>query len=96
MGLAPLARHLADRGAHDIALIAYTAYADQRPELADFLLRSGASVHARGLGGITALHLAAGKGSIELAGVLLAHGADVKSRRWQWRCRRSRTRWLNS
>ena len=36
-------------------------------------------MHARGLGGITALHLTAGKGYIELAGVLLAHGADVNA-----------------
>ncbi|HLJ51440.1 MAG TPA: ankyrin repeat domain-containing protein [Bryobacteraceae bacterium] len=108
MGLAPLARHLADlgapvsictatllglrdrveslvksdpncvreRGAHDIALLAYTAYSDQRVEIADFLLRSGAGVNAKGLG-ITALHLAARKGYLELADVLLSHGAEV-------------------
>src|SRR5579872_1069432 len=81
MGLATLARHLADhgapvsvctatllglrdrvaaliksdadcvreRGAHDIALPAYTAFAEQRPEIADLLLRSGASVQGRAL-----------------------------------------------
>lgn len=110
MGLATLARHLADhgapvsvctatllglrdrvealvksdaecvreRGAHDIALLAYTAFADQRPEIADLLLRSGASVQARAFGATT-LHLAASKGYVELADVLLTHGADVNA-----------------
>jgi ankyrin len=68
-----------ERGAHDIALIAYTALAEQRPAIADFLLRAGASVHARALGGLTTLHLAAGKGYLELADVLLQHGADVNA-----------------
>src|SRR5260370_6951105 len=68
-----------ERGAHDIALLAYTAFADQRTEIADFLLRSGASVQARALGGVTTLHLAAGKGYVELAHVLLTHGADVNT-----------------
>ncbi len=67
-----------ERGAHDIALLAYTAYGDQRPEIADFLLRSGASVHAKALG-LTTLHLAATKDYVELADVLLAHGADVNA-----------------
>jgi ankyrin repeat protein len=67
-----------ERGAHDIAILAYTAYADQRPEIADFLLRSGAGVDARGLG-VTTLHLAANKGYIELADVLLSHGADLNA-----------------
>ena len=68
-----------ERGAHDIALIAYTAFSAQRAEIADFLLRSGASVEARALGGVTTLHLAAAKGYLELADVLLAHGADVNT-----------------
>jgi len=111
MGLAPLARHLADhgaavsvctatvlglrdrveamvksdpdsvheRGAHDIALLAYTAFSDQRPEIADFLLRAGANVQAKALGGQTMMHLAAVKGYVELADVFLAHGADVNA-----------------
>lgn len=110
MGLVPLARFLADRGApvstctatllglrdrvealvksdpacvrergaHDIALIAYTAYGEERAEIADILLRSGASVEAGALG-VKALHLAASKGYIQLAEVLLAHGADVNA-----------------
>ena len=68
-----------ERGAHDIALIAYTALAEQRPAIADFLLGAGASVHARALGNVTTLHLAAGKGYLELAEVLLHHGADVNA-----------------
>jgi ankyrin repeat protein len=68
-----------ERGAHDIALLAYTALGDQRPEIADFLLRSEASVQAKALGGLTTLHLAANKGYVELAGVLLTHGADVNA-----------------
>src|SRR5206468_1367278 len=66
-----------ERGAHDIALIAFTALGEQRPAIADFLLKSGADVHGRALGGLTALHLAASKGHLELAEVLLAHKADV-------------------
>jgi ankyrin repeat protein len=69
---------LRERGAHDIALLAYTAYGDQRPEIADFLLRSGAGVEARAFG-LTTLHIAASKGHIQLADILLAHGADVNA-----------------
>jgi uncharacterized protein len=70
---------LRECGAHDIALLAYTAYGDQRAEIADFLLRSGANVQSKALGGQTTLHLAAGKGYLELADVLLMHGADVNA-----------------
>ncbi len=68
-----------ERGAHDIALIAYTALAGQQPEIANFLLSAGANVHAKALGGLTTLHLAATKGYLGLAEVLLAHGADVNA-----------------
>jgi hypothetical protein len=68
-----------ERGAHDIGLLAYTALGNPRPEIADFLLRSGAAVHAKALGGLTTLHLAASKGYVELADVLLTHGADVNA-----------------
>jgi ankyrin repeat protein len=68
-----------ERGAHDIALLAYTAFGDPRLEIADFLLRSGASVHARSLGGLTTLHIAASKGYAELAEILLINGADVNA-----------------
>jgi len=65
-----------ERGAHDFGLIAYTAFAEQRAGIADFLLRNGASVSAKGMGG-TALHHAARKGYVELAEILLAHGAEI-------------------
>lgn len=68
-----------ERGAHDIGLIAYTAYGDQRAEIAELLLRSGASVQARALGGVSTLHLAASKDYVKLAEVLLNHGADVNA-----------------
>ena len=68
-----------ERGAHDIALIAYTALGEQQTAIAEFLLRSGASVHACALGNLTALHIAASKGYAELADVLIAHGADVNA-----------------
>jgi ankyrin repeat protein len=67
-----------ERGAHDIGLIAYTAYGEQQPEIADLLLRSGANINAKALG-ISTLHLAANKGYLELAEVLLNHGADVNA-----------------
>jgi ankyrin repeat protein len=68
-----------ERGAHDIALIAFTALGPSRHEIADVLLRAGADVSAAALGGATTLHLAAGKGYVELADILLQHGADVNA-----------------
>ncbi len=67
-----------ERGAHDIALLAYTAYGNEQAEIADFLLKSGANVSARALN-ITTLHLAAKQGYVELAEVLLAHGAEINA-----------------
>lgn len=67
-----------ERGAHDIGLMAYTAYGDQQAEIADFLIRAGANLRASALG-VTALHLAASKGYVELASVLIEGGADVNA-----------------
>jgi ankyrin repeat protein len=67
-----------ERGAHDLPLMAYTAYGEQHAEIADFLLDSGAAVETKAFG-ITTLHIAAGKGYTELAEVLLAHGADINA-----------------
>lgn len=67
-----------ERGAHDIAILAYTAYGEEKPELADLLLRAGAGVQEGALG-MTTLHLAASKGYVALAEVLLTHGADVNA-----------------
>jgi ankyrin repeat protein len=69
---------LRERGAHDIALLAYTALGDQHVEIAEFLLGSGADIHARSLG-LTSLHFAANKGHLELAQLFLDHGADVNA-----------------
>jgi ankyrin repeat protein len=59
-------------------LLAYTAYAAEQVEIAEFLLKSGADVHARSLGSTT-LHIAATKGHVELARLLLDHGADLNA-----------------
>jgi ankyrin repeat protein len=69
---------LRERGAHDIALLAYTAFAGERVEIATLLLEAGADVHARALGQTT-LHIAAAKGHVELAQLLLDRGADVNA-----------------
>jgi ankyrin repeat protein len=47
-------------------------------EIAEFLLNAGADVHARSLGQ-TSLHIAAGKGYVELAQLFLDHGADINA-----------------
>jgi ankyrin repeat protein len=67
-----------ERGAHDISILGYTAYAAQQAEIAGMLLQAGASVQGKALG-VTALHLAAQKGYVDLAEVLIAHGADVNA-----------------
>jgi ankyrin repeat protein len=69
---------LRERGAHDIALLAYTALGDQHVETAEFLLGAGIDIHARSLG-LTSLHFAANKGHLELAQLFLYHGADVNA-----------------
>jgi ankyrin repeat protein len=69
---------LRERGAHDIGLLAYTAYGNQQVEIAEFLLGAGADLHSRSLGQ-TALHIAANKGHLELARLFLDHGADVNA-----------------
>jgi uncharacterized protein len=67
-----------ERGAHDISILGYTAYANEQPAIAEMLLKGGANVQGKALG-VTPLHLAAQKGYVELAEVLLAHGADVNA-----------------
>jgi uncharacterized protein len=69
---------LRERGAHDIALLAYTAFAAERVEIAEMLLEAGADVHVRSLGQTT-LHIAAAKGHMNLAQLLLDRGADVNA-----------------
>jgi hypothetical protein len=65
-----------ERGAHDIAILAYAAYGKERADIAELLLKAGASVHARCLG-VTPLHLAASKGYVDFGALLIEHGADV-------------------
>lgn len=65
-----------ERGAHDISILAYTAYAREQAGIAEMLLKAGANVHGKAMG-VTALHLAAQKGYLDLAEVLITRGADV-------------------
>src|ERR1700682_2604833 len=54
---------LRERGAHDIALLAYTTYGNEQAEIAEFLLKAGADVNAKALNQTT-LHIAAGRGAV--------------------------------
>ena len=68
-----------ERGAHDIALLAYTGWAKEQVEIAEMLLKAGAPVDARSFDHTT-LHLAAQKGYVALADLLISHGADVNAK----------------
>ena len=65
-----------ERGAHDIAILAYTSFGKEQAAIAELLLKAGANVHARCLG-VTPLHLAASKGYTDVGALLTEHGADV-------------------
>lgn len=65
-----------ERGAHDIPILPYTAFGNDRAAIAEALLKAGAVVDAKAFG-LTSLHIAASKGHADLASVLLEHGADV-------------------
>ena len=69
---------LRERGAHDLPLLAYTAFGKERVDIAALLLDAGADIHTRGFGQ-TVLHFAASKGHIDLAKLLLERGADVNA-----------------
>jgi ankyrin repeat protein len=72
----PLCLH--ERGAHDIAILSYTAWGNPQTAIAEQLLKAGANVNARSLN-LTTLHLAASKGYTDLAALLLEHGADINA-----------------
>jgi uncharacterized protein len=67
-----------ERGAHDFPLLAYTVFGTERAEIAELLLKAGASPNAMGFGQ-TPLHIAAAKGYLDVAGLLLDHGAAVNA-----------------
>jgi uncharacterized protein len=69
---------LRERGAHDFPLLGYTAYGHERVEIAGVLLEAGLDANVTGFGGAT-LHIAASKGYLDLAQMLLEHGADVNA-----------------
>jgi ankyrin repeat protein len=71
-------RVVQERGAHDLPILAYTLYANQQTAIAADLLKAGADATVRAFGQ-TPLHLAANKGYVEIAALLLDHGADVNA-----------------
>jgi ankyrin repeat protein len=76
--LAADGRVVRERGAHDLPILFYTAFAKPQTPIAERLLRAGADVNARGFNQ-TALHVAAAKGHVELAALFVEHGADVNA-----------------
>jgi ankyrin repeat protein len=70
---------LRERGAHDFPLLNFVSFGTERDEIAGILLEAGCDPNAFGRGQ-SPLHIAAGKGYVEVAALLLDHGADVNSR----------------
>jgi ankyrin repeat protein len=56
------------------------AVSEQHTDATSTLLEYGADVHARSQGGFTPLLFASRSGNLELAGTLIAAGADVNER----------------
>jgi ankyrin repeat protein len=65
-----------ERGAHDFALLWYPVIGGGHLELAEQLLDAGADVEQQHFLGTTALHWAALRGQLDMAALLLEHGAD--------------------
>jgi ankyrin repeat protein len=86
LGLAPSVKRmlasdparLRERGAHDLPLLAFTAFGKERVEVAELILQAGGDVDIRGFGQTT-LQIAAAKGHINLAKLLLERGAAVNA-----------------
>lgn len=60
-------------------LIAAFDRKDDAAEVIELLLERGADVHQRNFNDYTALHLAAGRGDLDLVELLLRHGADANT-----------------
>ena len=67
-----------ERGAHDIAILGYTVYGNEQADIAELLLKAHADPHAKALA-LTPLHVAAMKGYLDVAALLLDHGADINA-----------------
>jgi ankyrin repeat protein len=71
----PLRIH--ERGPHDFALLWYPIIGRCGTDMAELLLYHGAEVEQQHYLGTTALHFAALGGDIEMAALMIEHGADV-------------------
>ncbi len=71
----PLRIH--ERGAHDFALLWYPVLGGGSIAAAELLVKAGAEIETQHVLGTTALHLAAGRGQLDMVDFLCEHGADV-------------------
>jgi ankyrin repeat protein len=69
---------LRERGAHDFPLLNFVSFGPERSEIAGILLEAGCDPNAFGRGQ-SPLHIAASKGYVEVAALLLDHGANVNT-----------------
>ena len=77
--LAATPARIHERGVHDFPMLWYTAWGREQVAIAEALLGAGTDVNI-GVRGRTTLHLAAQKGHVDLAKLLLERGADVNAR----------------
>lgn len=66
-----------ERGPHDFALLWYASIGGGNLDMAQLLIERGADIETQHYLGTTALHFAARHGQLELAALLLQHGARV-------------------